>query len=103
MPGAEPAKVADAQEGELIALGRMEGIPTGMTISPSGGAEALQRPETLPPVYALAINTQDRKDDVKLSGALQKLVEEDPSLSIRHDQETGETVLAGQGEIHLNA
>ena len=60
-------------------------------------------PEPTPPVYALAIATQDRKDDVKLSGALQKLGEEDPSLTIRHDQETGETVLAGQGEIHLNA
>ncbi|MBV8400527.1 MAG: elongation factor G [Acetobacteraceae bacterium] len=103
MPGAEPSKVAEAQAGELIALGRMEGIATGTTLSPSGSTAALPRPEPSPPVYAMAITTQDRKDDVKLSGALQKLSEEDPSLLVKHEQETGETVLLGQGEMHLNA
>src|SRR5208283_433804 len=42
-------------------------------------------------------------EDVKLSGALQKLVEEDPSLSVTHEQDLGQTVLHGQGEMHLNA
>ena len=56
-----------------------------------------------PPVYALAIATEDRKDDVKLSGALQKLAEENPSLQVVHDAETGETILRGQGEMHLHA
>ena len=46
----------------------------------------------------MAIATTDRKDDVKLSGALQKLAEEDPSLFITQE---GETVLHGQGEMHL--
>jgi elongation factor G len=55
------------------------------------------------PVYGLALATADRKDDVKLSGALHKLVEEDPSLTVSHDQETNETILRGQGEIHLQA
>jgi elongation factor G len=103
MPGGEPTKVAEASCGELVALGRMEGIATGATLAPAGGGETLSAPEAAPAVYALAIATQDRKDDVKLSGALHKLVEEDPTLSVRHDPETGETVLAGQGEIHLNA
>jgi elongation factor G len=55
-------------------------------------------PQTTPPVYALAVATTDRKDDVKLSGALHKLVEEDPTLLVTQDSET---VLHGQGEIHL--
>jgi elongation factor G len=55
------------------------------------------------PVYTLAIATQNRKDDVRLSGALQKLLEEDPSLTLTHDAESSETILHGQGEIHLNA
>jgi elongation factor G len=49
-------------------------------------------------VYAMAVTTTDRKDDVKLSGALHKLAEEDSSLLITQD---GETVLHGQGEMHL--
>jgi elongation factor G len=99
----EPTKVAEAETGDIVAFGRLEGVPTGATLSPSGPAEALPWPEPPPPVYALAISTEDRKDDVKLSGALQKLAEEDPCLRVAQDVETGETVLRGQGEIHLNA
>ena len=63
---------------------------------------ALPFPAPPPPVYSMAIFTTDRKDDVKLSGALQKLLEEDPTLRIEHQPDTGETILHGQGEIHLN-
>nr|CAJ01668.1 probable elongation factor g, ef-G1 [Methylocapsa acidiphila] len=66
---------------------------------PRGG---LPFPAPPPPLYALAIAAKDRKDDVKLSGALHKLVEEDPSLTLEHNLETGETLLKGRGEIHLN-
>jgi elongation factor G len=58
-------------------------------------------PEPPAPVYALAVATVDAKDDVRLSGALHKLADEDPALTIRHNQETGETLLCGQGELHL--
>ena len=102
MPGAEPAKVAEAQAGELVALGRLESVPTGATLAQSGASEPLAFPVPPEPVYALALSTADRKDDVKLSTALQKLVDEDPSLQINHDQDTHETILRGQGDIHLN-
>ena len=81
----EPTKVAEAATGELVALGRLETVATGATISASGSAETLPFPEPPEPVYALAIATEDRKDDVKLSGAPQKLAEEDPSLTIEHE------------------
>ncbi|HST74299.1 MAG TPA: elongation factor G [Acetobacteraceae bacterium] len=103
MPGGEATKVGEAHMGELVALGRLESVATGATLSPAGAAEALAFPTAPEPVYAMAITTSDRKDDVKLSGALQKLVEEDASLVVDHDQDTNETVLRGQGEIHLNA
>ena len=103
MPGSDAVKVAEAVEGELIALGRLDGIPTAATISTGPAPDALPFPAAPAPVYALAIATTDRKDDVKLSGALLKLTEEDPALSVVHDTDTGETVLRGQGEIHLNA
>jgi elongation factor G len=97
----ELSKVPEARQGDIVALGRLDGVPTGATVSPGATPEALPFPEASPPVYALAVKTTDRKDDVKLSGALQRLTEEDPSLFITQDQETSETVLHGQGEMHL--
>jgi elongation factor G len=97
----ETVKVARADEGELVALGRLEGVPTGATLSTAAIPASLPFPKPSPPVYARAVGTADRKDDVKLSGALQKLVEEDPALSVEQNLETGETLLRGQGEIHL--
>ena len=54
-----------------------------------------------PPVLAIAISAKERKDDVKLGLALNKLAEEDPSITIVHNAETHEVVLWGQGEMHL--
>lgn len=97
----EPAKVPEAGQGDIVAFGRLDGVPTGATVSPGATPAPLPFPEPTPPVYAMAIGTTDRKDDVKLSGALHKLTEEDPSLVVEQDQQTGETVLHGQGEMHL--
>jgi len=102
LPGGELTKVTEATAGEMVALGRLDGIPTGATISTASVA-ALPFPAPPPPVFSLSLHTADRKDDVKLSAALQRLLEEDPALSIVHDQDTNETILRGQGEIHLNA
>jgi elongation factor G len=99
--GAEQVRAAEAEAGDLVALGRLEGVATGAVLAPDKGAQTLPFPEPPPPVFALAIATKDRKDDVKLSAALHKLVEEDPSLSVEHDAETGDALLKGQGEIHL--
>lgn len=99
--GTDLTKVAEATAGEVVALGRLDGVATGATISTGASPDPLPFPEPPPPVYALAITTTDRKDDVKLSGALHRLVEEDASLLITHDQDTAETVLHGQGEMHL--
>jgi len=96
------AKAPEAELGELVVLGRLEGVPTGATVSPNATPDPLPFPEPAAPVYSLAIATTDRKDDVKLSAALQKLVEEDATLSVEHGRDTNETVLHGQGEIHLN-
>lgn len=99
-PGNDTQKLVEAVTGDLVALGRLDGIGTGAALG--NGNEAPRLPAPPAPVYAVAIAAMDRKDDVKLSGALQKLLEEDPSLSVTRDGETGDTLLAGQGEIHLN-
>ncbi|MCC6720464.1 MAG: elongation factor G [Acetobacteraceae bacterium] len=103
MPLGEPAKAAEATAGELVGLGRLDAVTTGATLGENGAAITLPWPAPPAPVYALAVTTAARGDDVKLSGALQRLAEEDPSITVLQDPETGETVLRGQGEIHLNA
>jgi elongation factor G len=100
-PAGEPAKTADAVMGEVVALGRLDPVGTGATLSPSGAVPALSFPTAPAPVYALAVATEDRKDDVRLTAALARLTEEDPSLSVVQDAESGQILLAGQGDIHL--
>jgi elongation factor G len=100
-PAGEAVKIAEAGAGEIVALGRLEGVLTGAVLGERAPATLITLPPP-EPVYALAIATTDRKDDVRLSGSLQKLLEEQPSLSVEHT-EAGETILAGQGEIHLRA
>jgi elongation factor G len=98
-PGGEPEKVPEAAAGEVVALGRLDPIATGRTI----GVDPLPFPQPAPPVHALAITTEDRKDDMRLSAALGRLHEEDPALSVHHDAALGQLVVAGQGELHLQA
>ena len=100
--GSTPAKVQKAVAGDTVALGRLEGARTGDTLSTSkGNSPQLVALETAPGVYGFAISVNDRKDEVKLTSAIAKLVEEDPSLSLEHNHDTHEMVLWGQGEMHL--
>jgi elongation factor G len=100
--GATPTKIAKAQAGDTVAIGRLDSARTGDTLSTSKGATAqLVSLERAPGVYGLAISVSDRKDEVKLTAAVAKLVEEDPSLLLEHNADTHEMVLWGQGEMHL--
>lgn len=103
MPSGEAQKATDAQVGDVVAFGRLETVATGMALTQSGTISEIEYPKPPQPVFSFAITSSDRKDEVKLSGALHKLTEEDPSLSLAHSAETGETILHGQGEIHLQA
>jgi len=101
LAGDKQIKRNAAQAGDTVALARLESFGTGETLSTAkhgGGRMALEK---LTPVYRLAIAAQDRKDEVKLSSAIGKLVEEDPSLIFEQNPETHDLILAGQGEVHL--
>lgn len=100
--GSDQRKVPAAAAGETVALGRLEPARTGDTLGT--GKEAprqLVRLEAMPPVYGLSLSVADRKDEVKLTAAVQRLMEEDPSLQFEQVPETHEMVLWGQGEMHL--
>jgi len=101
--GQQQQGIQTASAGEIVALGRLEGIKTGetLTVGNSGSVGELPKPAQLTPVFALAIAAEKRNDEVKLSGALGKLMEEDPSLAWEQHGDTHEVILWGQGDIHL--
>jgi elongation factor G len=102
LKGHDLAKLTSAGNGDVVGLGRMDAVATGQLLSVSGKpAGTVDWPAKLEPLFSLAINVENRADEVKLTAALHKLEEEDPSLSIEHNADTNELVLWGQGEIHL--
>ncbi len=100
--GQTPTKLVKAVAGDTVALGRLDSIATGETISTTkGNTLQLAHIAKAPGVYGFAISVNDRKDEVKLTSAVVKLIDEDPSLALEHNIHTHEMVLWGQGEIHL--
>jgi elongation factor G len=101
LTGAQQEKIPSAQIGEVVGLTRMEDIATGTVLTPSGKAAPFVRPERPQPVFGLAIHSERRQDDVKLTGAIGRLVDEDPTIELEQNADTQEMVLWGQGDIHL--
>jgi elongation factor G len=100
--GQSTEKRGPAAVGETVAFAKLEKAKTGDTLSTGKQAHpSLGKVPPHPPVLAVAISAKERKDDVKLGQALNKLAEEDPSIIIVHNAETHEVVLWGQGEMHL--
>jgi elongation factor G len=102
MKGEEAVKRGAADAGDTVALGRLDHVRTGTTITAEkSGIVQIKGPVAPEPVLASGIGLHDRKDEVKLSSALAKLIEEDPSLFVEHNAETHQVLLKGQGEMHL--
>ena len=100
--GQTSEKRGPANVGETVAFAKLDKAKTGDTLTAGKQAHAaVAKIEPYPPVLAIAISAKERKDDVKLGQALNKLAEEDPSITIVHNPETHEVVLWGQGEMHL--
>ncbi|MET0443552.1 MAG: elongation factor G, partial [Pseudorhodoplanes sp.] len=100
--GAHDSKHAEAEAGEVVALGKLDYIRTGDTLSSGKTAPAaLTEVLAAPPVWATALAAADRKDDVKLGQALQRLIDEDGSLAVVQPTGHQHVVLWGQGEMHL--
>ncbi len=89
-----------ANEGEIIGIPRIDALEPGDLIVDGAVVKPGAR-HAPPPLYAQAIRAKNERDDVKLSAALQKLADEDPSLIAERRADTGELVLKGQGDIHL--
>jgi elongation factor G len=102
MVGQSTEKRGVAAAGETVALGKLDHGKTGDTLTAGRNAHPpLAKVVPHEAVLAIAISAKERKDDVKLGQALNKLVDEDPSLTVVHNPETHEIVVWGQGEMHL--
>lgn len=101
MLGAQHENVGSAGPGEIVGLGRLEEAKTAQVLTSGGAAPDLPVAEAIPPMYAFAITAENRGDEVKLSAAIAKLLDEDPSLRFEQDPELQESLLWGQGEMHL--
>ncbi|HYI43603.1 MAG TPA: elongation factor G, partial [Sphingomicrobium sp.] len=99
--GDKTQKVGEAREGDIVAVAKVEGVKSGEWMS-SGAAPPPVDVEYPARNCAFAIEPADRKDDVRLSGALHKLLEEDPSLLMEQDEQAHEMRLKGVNDEHLN-
>ena len=92
---------AGCMTGDIVALVGLKGTSTGDTITTAEAPVLLESMEFPAPVIQIAIEPKTKTDQEKLSTALQKLAEEDPSFRVHTDEETGQTLIGGQGELHL--
>ena len=93
--------IEDASAGEIVAIGGMKQVTTGDTVCDENKPIILEKMEFPAPVIRVAVEPKTRQDQDKLGVALNRLAQEDPSFNVSTDPETGQTIIAGMGELHL--
>jgi len=93
--------IDDVFAGDIVAGIGFKNTTTGDTLSDQGQAIQLESMEFPAPVISVAIEPKTKSDDEKLSESLHRLSEEDPTFLVRTDEETGQTIISGMGELHL--
>jgi elongation factor G len=94
-------EIKEARAGDIIALVGLKNTTTGDTLSDPDKQIVLERMEFPDPVIEVAIEPKTKADQERMSQALVKLAQEDPSFRVSTDQESGQTILKGMGELHL--
>ncbi len=98
----ERKEIKIAKSGDIVAVVGLKNIATGNTLCGIGNEILLESISFPDPVLSVALEAQSRSEQDKLGIALSKLLEEDPTLKSETDQESGQVVLAGMGELHLD-
>jgi elongation factor G len=102
LQGAALKKLSQAPAGDVVAIGKLENARPGQFLALGAAPkEAAVQVTARPPLFGLAIAAKVRNDDVRLSSALAKLIEEDPALTFSQEADTHQTVLGGQSDAHL--
>jgi elongation factor G len=99
--GHATAPATSVAAGDFVAVPRLNGTRTGDTLAPKGQPVTVPSPELPAPALQVAVKPATRADDDKLMSGLQRLCDEDPSLTVSRDDETHQTILGVSGEVHL--
>ena len=95
-------EVASAQAGDIVALVGLKNVQTGHTLCDPKNPATLE-PMVFPePVISVSVGPKTKGDNEKMGAALSKMVQEDPSFYVETDQESGEVIMKGMGELHLD-
>jgi elongation factor G len=98
----EREDIKEAYAGDIVALAGLKEVRTGDTLCDPQKSVILEKMEFPDPVIEIAIEPKSKADQEKLGVALAKLVAEDPSFRVTTDQESGQTIIKGMGELHLD-
>lgn len=101
MQGKELEKVDSAQTGDIIAVLKLKETQTGDTLCDKANVIVYPEVKYREPAVAFAIEPKSRADEDKISGAIHKILEEDPSLKFERDPQTSEFILSGSGQQHI--
>ena len=94
--------IQEAYAGDIIAVAGLKGSTTGDTLCDQNAPVILERMEFPDPVIEIAVEPKSKADQEKLGIGLQRLAAEDPSFRVTTDEESGQTIMAGMGELHLD-
>lgn len=94
-------RVEEATAGDIVGLMGLKDSSTGETLCSAGNPVLLERIEFYKPVISIAIEPKSHADQEKLEDVLKKFTMEDPTLDVKTDEDTGQTILSGMGELHL--
>jgi elongation factor G len=95
-------EIKEVRAGDIAAAVGLKDVTTGDTLCDQGNVITLERMEFPEPVIAVAVEPKTLADQEKMGIALSKLAQEDPSFRVNTDEETGQTIIAGMGELHLD-
>jgi elongation factor G len=94
-------EIASVGAGQIVAVMGLKDTTTGNTLSDPAQRVVLESMTFPAPVISVAIEPKTKSDQEKLGTAIQRLAEEDPTFQVRTDEETGQTIISGMGELHL--
>ncbi len=95
-------EVKEVYAGDIVAVVGMKDVTTGETLCAAKAVITLEKMEFPEPVIAVAVEPRTTADQEKMGQALEKLAQEDPSFRVTTDEESGQTIIAGMGELHLD-
>ncbi len=95
-------ELKEVYAGDIAAAVGLKDVTTGDTLCDTGNVVTLERMEFPEPVISVAVEPKTKGDQEKMGIALSKLAQEDPSFRVRTDEESGQTIISGMGELHLD-